>query len=163
MKPIILKSKILIILLLGLTIKGFGQLPELGFSIDQNTAIAMIDPQKDFLSLQGATWSVEGESVIENNNIENMEAKFILDEEQNIQVFDSPNYYYKPDHGWRLEGALGNLRHDINMFESGDQLNMKGFEVSGTHWLSRYNKYIDRDNLNPNIKIPLFTKRKKSP
>lgn len=147
MKAINFKSRISIVLILGLIFNTYGQLPEPGFTIDEHTAIVITDPQNDFLSPQGVAWGAVGESVIENNTIENLEAIFKLAEEHNIQVFVSPHYYYKHDHVWKFEGVLEKLMHDINMFERGDQLNVEGFEGSGADWLPRYKKYIEKDNV----------------
>ena len=131
------------IMSLGLT--GFAQLPDPGFTIDDRTAIVITDPQNDFLSPQGVAWGVVGKSVEENNTVENLETLFQLAEQNNIQVFISPHYYYKHDHGWRFEGALEKLMHDISMFDRGDQLSVDDFEGSGADWLERYKTYIDKD------------------
>ncbi|MCO4822862.1 MAG: cysteine hydrolase [Flavobacteriaceae bacterium] len=123
----------------------FAQLPDPGFTIDESTAIVITDPQNDFLSPQGVTWGVVGESVTKNGTIENLETLLKLAEANGIHVFISPHYYYKHDHNWKFEGALETLMHNINMFERGDQLNKEGFEGSGADFLERYKKYIDKD------------------
>ncbi|SHE97103.1 Nicotinamidase-related amidase [Arenibacter palladensis] len=125
----------------------FGQLPEPGFVIDGNTAIVITDPQNDFLSPQGVAWGAVGESVKENNTIENLETIFKLGEKHDIPVFVSPHYYYEHDHQWKFEGTLEKLMHNISMFDRGDQLNVKGFEGSGADWLPRYKKYIKKDRV----------------
>ncbi len=125
----------------------FAQLPEPGFTIDEHTAIVITDPQNDFLSPQGVAWGAVGESVKENNTIENLETIFKLGEKYNIPVFISPHYYYEHDHVWKFEGALEKLMHNISMFDRGDQLNVKGFEGSGADWLPRYKKYINKDKV----------------
>ena len=44
------------------------QLPNPGVEIDpERTALVITDPQNDFLSPEGVTWGVVGESVTENN------------------------------------------------------------------------------------------------
>lgn len=121
------------------------QLPDPGFIIDESTAIVITDPQKDFLSPDGVTWSIVGESVRENGTVENLETLFILAKEKGIPVFISPHYYYKHDHGWKFEGALETAMHVMGMFDRGDQLNKEGFEGSGADWLERYKKYIEQD------------------
>jgi nicotinamidase-related amidase len=63
------------------------------------------DPQNDFLSPEGATWGVVGESVMRNNTVENLEQLFKVAKEQNITVFVSPHYYFKHDHNWQIEGS----------------------------------------------------------
>lgn len=128
---------------LGIT-SIFAQLPEPGFIIDEHTAIVITDPQNDFLSPDGVAWGAVGESVMENNTIENLETIFKLGEQYNIPLFISPHYYYKHDHVWKFEGTLEKLMHNINMFDRGDQLNTKGFKGSGADWLPRYKKYINK-------------------
>jgi nicotinamidase-related amidase len=106
------------------------------------TALVIIDPQNDFLSPEGVTWGVVGESVTQNNTVENIEALFKAAKEAEIQLFISPHYYYPHDHGWKFEGALEKLMHQINMFDRPDPLNLEGFEGSGADWLERYKPYI---------------------
>jgi nicotinamidase-related amidase len=125
----------------------FAQLPDPGFTIDENTAIVITDPQNDFLSPDGAAWGVVGESVEANNTIDNIEALFKIAKKKNITVFVSPHYYYKHDHNWEIEGALEALMHKINMFDRTDQLSTEGFEGSGADWLKKYKKYINEANV----------------
>ncbi len=106
------------------------------------TALVIIDPQNDFLSPEGVTWGVVGESVTQNNTVENIEALFKAAKEAELQLFISPHYYYPHDHGWKFEGALEKLMHQINMFDRPDPLNLEGFEGSGADWLERYKPYI---------------------
>ena len=65
----------------------FTQLPDPGFNADANTAIVITDPQNDFLSPNGVTWGVVGESVTANNTVDNIEALFKIAKEKNITVF----------------------------------------------------------------------------
>ncbi len=125
--------------------KLLAQLPDPGFVVDETTAIVIIDPQNDFLSPQGVTWGVIGESVTKNKTVENLETLFKLAEANGLKVFISPHYYYEHDHKWKFEGTLEKLMHDISMFDRGDQLNVEGFEGSGADWLPRYKKYISKD------------------
>ncbi|MBP2834300.1 cysteine hydrolase, partial [Aquimarina sp. U1-2] len=64
-------------ILTGIT-SVYAQLPEPGFVIDETTAIVITDPQNDFLSPSGVAWGAVGESVKENNTIENLETIFKL-------------------------------------------------------------------------------------
>lgn len=138
-----------LIVTLAILISGttslFAQLPDPGFTIDGTTAIVITDPQNDFLSPNGVTWGVVGESVIANNTVENLETLFQIAEANGIQVFISPHYYYEHDHSWKFEGALETLMHNIAMFDRGDQLSVDGFEGSGADFLDRYKKYIEKD------------------
>ena len=50
------------------------QLPDPGMDADpKNTAVLITDPQNDFLSPGGVTWGVVGESIQENNTVENID------------------------------------------------------------------------------------------
>jgi len=120
------------------------QLPEPGMEIDlTNTAVVITDPQNDFLSPEGVTWGVVGESVTENNTVENIERLLKVAKENDIKVFISPHYYYPTDHGWKFGGALEVLMHNIGMFDREGPLTLEGFENSGADFLDRYKPYIN--------------------
>jgi len=139
--------KTTIVALLCSSLGALAQLPDPGFTIDEHTAIVITDPQNDFLSPDGVTWGVVGESVTKNGTVENLEALFKVAKEKNITVFVSPHYYYKHDHNWKFEGALEALMHNIKMFDRKGALTTEGFEGSGADWLDRYKKYINNDNV----------------
>ena len=118
-------------------------LPNPGMEVDPaRTALVVTDPQNDFLSPEGVTWGVVGESVTENNTVENIESLLKAAKENGIQVFISPHYYYPTDHGWKFEGALEKLMHEISMFDRKGPLDLEGFEGSGADFLERYKPYI---------------------
>jgi len=133
-----------LILLAGSTTPAFAELPDPGMAITQgNTALVITDPQNDFLSPKGVTWGVVGESVTENNTVENLESLLKAAKANDIPVFVSPHYYYPTDKGWQFEGALETLMHAIGMFDRKDHLSLDGFEGSGADWLARYKSYIN--------------------
>ncbi|MEO9851962.1 MAG: cysteine hydrolase [Reichenbachiella sp.] len=140
-----------LILLTTILVSGWSrvlaQLPDPGFTVDATTAIVITDPQNDFLSPDGVTWGVVGESVTANNTVDNIETLFKIAKEKNMTVFVSPHYYYKHDHTWQFEGALEALMHKINMFERTGALTTEGFEGSGADWLDQYKKYLEGDNV----------------
>ena len=109
----------------------------------ENTALVITDPQNDFLSPDGATWGLVGGSVKEHNTVENIDSLLKTAKENGIQVFISPHYYYPTDHGWKFEGTLEKVMHDIHMFDRKGALNLDGFEGSGADWLERYKPYIE--------------------
>ncbi len=118
-------------------------LPNPGMKIEINrTALVITDPQNDFLSPEGVTWGVVGESVTENNTVDNIETLFRAAKETGLPVFISPHYYYPTDHGWQFEGTLEALMHNIGMFDRKDALSLEGFEGSGADWLDRYKPFI---------------------
>ncbi|NIP30875.1 MAG: isochorismatase family protein [Candidatus Dadabacteria bacterium] len=119
-------------------------LPDPGMKLDKaNTALVVTDPQNDFLSPEGVTWGVVGDSVTENNTVGNIESLFKAAKENNIPVFISPHYYYPTDKGWEIEGPLEILMHNINMFDRKGALNLDEFENSGADFLEQYKQYIN--------------------
>ncbi|MEO1251965.1 MAG: isochorismatase family protein [Pseudomonadota bacterium] len=119
-------------------------LPTPGFQITNNdTAIVITDPQNDFLSPQGVTWGVVGQSITENGVVPNLEALFEVADETGMPLFVSPHYYFEHDHKWRFEGTLETLMHSIGMFDRPHALTLEGFEGSGADWLEPYEKYIN--------------------
>lgn len=118
-------------------------IPRPGVELEQGRfAILVIDPQNDFLHPDGVAYGVVGQSVEANNTVNNLEKLFKVGAETGTPVFISPHYYYPHDHGWKFEGALEQLMHDIKMFDRQDALNLDGFEGSGADWLERYKPYI---------------------
>ena len=64
------------------------QLPNPGMEIDPSrTALVVTDPQNDFLSPDGVTWGVVGESVTENNTVANIESLLKAAKASGIAVF----------------------------------------------------------------------------
>ncbi len=108
----------------------------------ETTALVITDPQNDFLSPEGATWGMVGKSVTENNTVEHIEDLLKAAKKNGIPVFISPHYYYPTDHGWKFEGTLERVMHQIHMFDRKDALSLEGFEGSGADWLERYKPYI---------------------
>jgi len=118
-------------------------LPNPGMEIDkERTALVITDPQNDFLSPDGATWGLVGKSVTDNNTVNNIESLLKTSKDNDLPVFISPHYYYPTDHGWKFEGALEKVMHDINMFDRAGPLDLDNFEGSGADWLDIYKPYI---------------------
>lgn len=143
-----MKRLLLSFALLALSVtKVSAQVPDPGFVIDDKTAIVITDPQNDFLSPQGVTWAVVGPSITKNHTVENLESIFKVADKKNVNVFVSPHYYYPHDHQWKIEGAGEMLMHHIKMFDRKGQLDVTGFEKSGSDWLEQYKKYINKSNV----------------
>lgn len=106
-------------------------------------ALVVTDPQIDFLSPDGVTWGVVGESVVHNGTVENIERLFKAAKSREMVVAISPHYYYPTDHGWKFEGALEKLMHKIGMFDRKGPLSLEGFAGSGADFLPQYKKYIE--------------------
>jgi len=119
-------------------------IPRPGMELRQGqVAIVVTDPQNDFLSPHGVTWSVVGQNVTDNNTVENIGQLFAAAKQQGIPVFVSPHYYYPHDHKWDFEGALERLMHDIKMFERLGALDTAKFDGSGADWLEQYKPFIN--------------------
>ncbi len=110
---------------------------------NKDTAVLVTDAQNDFLSEQGVTWELVGDSVKENKTIENIERLFKAAKANGFEVFISPHYYYPTDHGWMFGGTIEKVMHDINMFDRSGALSLEGFSGSGADWLERYKPYIE--------------------
>ena len=58
---------------------------------NEYTALLVTDAQNDFLSEKGVTWPLVGDSVKENNTIENIERLFKAAKGNDVEVFISPH------------------------------------------------------------------------
>ena len=123
---------------------ALAQLPDPGVIIDaQRTALVVTDPQNDFLSPDGVTWGLVGESVTANGTVENIEELMAAAKQAGIPLFVSPHYYYPSDHQWQFGGAVETMMHAINMFDREGALTTDGFEGSGADWLELYKPYVE--------------------
>jgi nicotinamidase-related amidase len=109
----------------------------------KDTAVLITDAQNDFLSEQGVTWQLVGDSVKENKTVENIESLFKAAKANGFEVFVSPHYYYPTDHGWQFGGTIEKVMHDIKMFDRSGALSLEGFSGSGADWLERYKPFIE--------------------
>jgi nicotinamidase-related amidase len=105
-------------------------------------ALLVVDPQIDFLSPEGVTWGVVGESVTEHNVVENIGRLFRAAKAADMPVVISPHYYYPHDHRWSFEGALEKVMHSIGMFDRPGPLDTQGLEGSGADFMAEYKDYI---------------------
>lgn len=118
-------------------------LPASDMSLDlSRTALVVTDPQIDFLSPDGVTWGVVGESVTEHGTVANIGRLFAAAKSNGLTVAISPHYYYPTDHGWEFEGALEKLMHNIGMFDREGPLSLEGFEGSGADFMPEYKDHI---------------------
>ena len=105
-------------------------------------ALVVTDPQIDFLSEKGVTWGLVGASVTLNKTVPNIERLFKAAKKAGIPVMISPHYYYPTDHGWKFEGALEKVMHNIGMFDRPSAYSLEGFENSGADFMPQYKTYI---------------------
>ena len=112
--------------------------------IDKSTTgVVITDPQNDFLSEKGVTWELVGDSIKENNTIENLERLMKAAKAAGVGVFISPHYYFPTDHSWQFGGTLEKLMHEIHMFDRAGALSLDKFTGSGADWLERYKPLIE--------------------
>ncbi len=123
-------------------------LPKPGFEIKKGaTAVVITDPQRDFLSEDGAVWQVVGPSVEANNTVEHLRQLLSAAHEAGIPVFISPHYYFPHDHKWNFGGPLEKMMHSIGMFDRQGALTTEGFGGSGADWHEPLKSLIDRDDV----------------
>ncbi len=106
------------------------------------TALVITDPQIDFLSPDGVTWGIVGNSVTANRTVENIEQLLKTAKANDIAVFISPHYYFPTDHGWKFEGALEKVMHSSGMFDRVSPYSMDGFDESGADFMPQYKEYL---------------------
>ena len=101
-------------------------------NINKNdTAVVFIDPQNDVLSEKGVAWRDVGESVRENNTIENME-RISLAAKANVGTAPiSPHYFFPTDGGWLFNGPVETSEHETKMFARRGVLNLRGSRLRG--------------------------------
>lgn len=113
-------------------------------NINKNdTAVVVIDPQNDVLSEKGVSWDLVGESVKDNNTVENIERIFKAAKQNGFEVFISPHYYYPTDHNWKFAGNLEQMMLEVKEFDRRGALSLDGFLGSGADWLDRYKPFIE--------------------
>ena len=108
-----------------------------------DTALVVIDPQNDVLSETGVSWGLVGESIRENNTVENLERLFRAAKGGGFGVFISPHYLYPADQVWGFGGAVERMMLEGEEFFRTDPLRLDGFTGSGADWLDRYKPYIE--------------------
>lgn len=108
-----------------------------------DTALVVTDPQVDFLSPQGVTWELVGESVQENHTVEHLGRLLQAALDSGYGVFVSPHYYYPYDRQWEFGGTLEQKMHEIGMFKRNDPLDLTGFEGSGADWLADFKPLLE--------------------
>jgi len=108
-----------------------------------DTALVVIDPQNDVLSEHGVSWGLVGDSVRENNTVENLARLFTAAKDLDYGVFISPHYLYPHDQAWQFGGAVAMMMLESKEFFRPDPLGRDGFAGSGADWLDRYKPFIE--------------------
>jgi nicotinamidase-related amidase len=108
-----------------------------------DTAVVVIDPQNDVLSEKGVSWSLVGDSVRENNTVENLARLFRAAKESGFAVFISPHYLYPTDQAWLFAGTVEKMMLESKEFARPGALRLDGFAGSGSDWLERFKPFIE--------------------
>jgi nicotinamidase-related amidase len=108
-----------------------------------DTAVVVTDPQNDFLSPEGVTWGLVGQSVQDNDTVAHIDQLFRTAKDRDYDVFISPHYYYPTDGSWQFGGTVEQMMHEINMFGRKGALTVEDFDGSGADWLAQYKPYIE--------------------
>ncbi len=108
-----------------------------------DTAVVIIDPQNDVLSESGISWDLVGQSVRENNTIENLARLFVAAKQRGFAVFISPHYLYPRDQLWRFGGIAEKGMLTNKEFFRPDPLSLDGFAGSGADWLEHFKPFIE--------------------
>ncbi|MEZ0050580.1 nicotinamidase-related amidase [Mycobacterium sp. MAA66] len=118
-------------------------LPSSGFVLDRaHVALVITDPQIDFLSPDGASWPVFGESIDENNTVAHIGELFDAAKRAGVTVAVSPHYFYPTDKQWRFGDPLEQFMGGVGMFSRAGAYTMDGFAGSGADFLPAYRRHI---------------------
>jgi nicotinamidase-related amidase len=108
-----------------------------------DTAIVITDQQNDFLSENGVTWQLVGDSVKENKTVEHIDELRNAAKAHGYDVFISPHYYFPTDQAWQFGGAVETMMKETGMFGREWTLSLDGFDGSGADWLDLYKGHIN--------------------
>ena len=118
-------------------------LPSSGFVLDSaRAALVITDPQIDFLSPAGATWSVFGDSIRENDTVAHIGELLDAAKRARVTVAVSPHYFYPTDAQWRFGDPLEQFMSGVGMFARRGAYTTDGFTDSGADFLPAYRHHI---------------------
>ena len=107
-------------------------LPASGFVLDlEHAALVITDPQIDFLSPEGVSWPVFGDSIRENNTVAHIGELLDAAKLAGITVAVSPHYFYPTDKQWRFGDPLEQFMSAVGMFGRQGAYTTDGFAGSG--------------------------------
>ncbi|KAB1187336.1 MULTISPECIES: cysteine hydrolase [Haloferax] len=82
------------------------------------TALLITDPQVDFLKPESVVWDHVGETVEENNVVDNLVKLRDAAREGGIRVFYSPHYYESDEYeNWTHLNSIDQIMFDTRMFD----------------------------------------------
>jgi nicotinamidase-related amidase len=118
-------------------------LPSSGFVLDlAHAALVITDPQIDFLSPDGASWPVFGESIRDNDTVAHIGELFHAAKLAGVTVAVSPHYFYPTDRQWLFGDPVEQFMSAAGMFDRLGAYTTIGFTGSGADFLPAYYQYI---------------------
>ena len=118
-------------------------LPTSGFALDpEHAALVITDPQVDFLSPEGASWPVFGDSIRDNNTVAHIGELLDAAKLAGITVAVSPHYFYPTDNQWLFGDPLEKFMSSVGMFARQGAYSTDGFAGSGADFLPAYQHHI---------------------
>jgi nicotinamidase-related amidase len=118
-------------------------LPESDFRLDmRHAALVVTDPQIDFLSPDGASWPVFGDSIRDHNTVAHIGELFHAAKLAGITVAVSPHHFYPTDKQWQFGDPLEKFMGAVGMFARQGAYTTDGFAGSGADFLPDYQHYI---------------------
>jgi len=105
-------------------------LPNSGFVLDhQHAALVITDPQIDFLSPDGVSWPVFGDSIRENDTVAHIGELFDAAKLAGITVAVSPHHFYPTDKQWQFGDPLELTSFPTAVFIRGRQMPMTSRQI----------------------------------
>jgi nicotinamidase-related amidase len=118
-------------------------LPISDFVFDpEHAALVITDPQIDFLSPEGVSWPVFGDSIRGNNTVTHIGELFHAAKLAGITVAVSPHYFYPTDKQWLFGDPLEQFMSAVGMFGRRGAYTADGFAGSGADFLPACQHYI---------------------
>jgi nicotinamidase-related amidase len=118
-------------------------LPASGFVFDPaHAALVITDPQNDFLSPEGVSWPVFGDSIRDNDTVTHIGELFAAAKLSGITVAVSPHYFYPTDEQWLFGDPLERFMSAGSMFGRKSAYSTDGFAGSGADFLPDYEHHI---------------------
>ena len=114
-------------------------LPISDFVLDlEHAALVVTDPQIDFLSPEGVSWPVFGDSIRDTNAVAHIGELFHAAKLAGIIVAVSPHYFYPTDKQWLFGDPLEKFMSGVGMFARQGAYSTDGFAGSGADFLPAY-------------------------
>jgi nicotinamidase-related amidase len=117
--------------------------PDSDFALDpEHAALVITDPQIDFLSPDGVSWPVFGDSIRDTNTVAYIGELFHAAKLAGVTVAVSPHYFYPTDQQWLFGDPLEKFISGVGMFARQGAYSTEGFAGSGADFLPVYQHHI---------------------